>query len=159
MGRYRFRTRRSRTNGRPDFKDHNYGKSWLKRFPPYVYSLLGGMLIHRVLRVEAQWYEPASPYGECLERLESPRLTIHAACGQVFYAGTGKRARRSQTCVLPKPGAVPCGRCVGTGPVFGRGLAELTVLRRDARRRIGCVMDGVVEAARPVGIKPVEAAR
>lgn len=133
-------TVRERTEGRPDFRDHNFGRSLVKKFPPYVYSLLGGMLVHRLLRVEAWWYAPVGQ-GECLERLESPRLTIHAACGQVFYAGTGKRAGRSQACVRPKPGAIQCGRCAGTGPVFVRGSGDEHARRREARARIGCVAE------------------
>lgn len=129
-----------RTEGRPDFADKNFGMTELKRFPPYVYSLMGGMLVHRVLRVQAWWYAPARPNGDYLERLASPRLTIYTACGQMFYAGLG-REKRARACALPKPGAVACGRCNGTGPVFGRGLAEVDVRRRDARKRIGCVME------------------
>lgn len=123
--------------GRPDFEDRSFGVTHLKQFPPYVYSLLGGMLVHKVEAVQARWYKPQ--YGH-LERLESPILTIVAACGQLFYAGHG-RAERSRACVLPKPDAVLCGRCQGTGAVFGRGLAERAVTRRDAKRRIGCVME------------------
>jgi len=108
---------RPRTDGRPDLRDHKFGISRLKRFPPYVYSLLGGMLVHRVTGVEAWWYEPVER-GECLERLESPRLIIHTACGQWFLAGVGRV--RARTCALPKPGAVECGRCAGTGAVFDR---------------------------------------
>lgn len=136
----RARVSRNLIRGRPDFGNPDFGKTLLKRFPPYVYSRLGGMLIHRVLRVEAQWYQAVYP-GDALERLPCPRLTFVAVCGQSFYAGAGPRSGRSQACAIPKPGAVLCGRCSGTGPVFGKGLAERDVKRRDARARIGCVAE------------------
>jgi hypothetical protein len=131
--------------GRPDFEDRGFGKTYLKRFPPYVYSLLGGMLVHKVLNVEAQWYQAARskarPGGTCLERLASPRLTIHTVCGYSFYAGREFKRKRSQSCAVPKPGAVLCGRCHGTGPVFGKGLAVRETRREDARSRIGCAAE------------------
>lgn len=132
--------------GRPDLgcgRNSDFGKTYLKRFPPYVYSLLGGMLVHRVLRVEAQWYRAATikEPGDALERLQSPRLTIEAVCGYSFYAGPHLKQERARACSVPKPDAVLCGRCVGTGPVFGRGLAELAVRRSEARRLVGCLVE------------------
>lgn len=124
--------------GRPDFADHDFGKTRLKKFPPYVYSRLGGMLVHRVREVIAHWYEPDRPHGHNLIRLAAPHLTYVTNCGQTFYGGA-PRARRSQTCVIPAPDAVMCGRCEGTGAVFGRALRERKVKRSDARRRIGCI--------------------
>ena len=124
--------------GRPDFADRSFGVTQLKRFPPYVYSLLGGMLVHKVESVEARWYKPQMNH---LERLSSPALIIRAVCGQVFYAGQGCRRERSRSCALPRPDAVLCGRCHGTGPVFGRGLAERAVTRREAKQRLGCIVE------------------
>lgn len=124
--------------GRPDLVDHSFGQTKLKRFAPYVYSRLGGMLVHRVREVVAQWYDPAPPLGENLIRLESPRLTYVTNCGQWFYGGV-EREKRAQTCRIPQEQAVLCGRCDGTGPVFGRGLHERMVTRADARKRLGCV--------------------
>lgn len=121
--------------GRPDFQERTFGVTRLRKFPPFVYSLLGGMLVHSVSHVEAQWYAPE--YGR-LRRLPSPRLTVHANCGAVFYAGrdSGKRA---QACVRPRADAVMCGRCRGEGAVLVG--ADRASKRRDARRRLGCVME------------------
>jgi hypothetical protein len=123
--------------GRPDFYDRSFGITLLKRFPPYVYSLLGGMLVHKIQRVEAHWYTPKGSY---LVRERSPRLTIHTVCGQTFYGGVG-RGKRARACATPRPESVPCGRCAGTGPVFGRGLAEKSVTRASARLRVGCTVE------------------
>jgi hypothetical protein len=101
-----------------------------------VYSLLGGMLVHRVASVEAQWYRPEY---DRLVRLDTPSLTIRAVCGQVFYGNCEKA--RAQACAVPRADAVACGRCNGEGPVFGRGLRERTVLRREAKARIGCALE------------------
>ena len=127
-----------KVKGRPDFRDKRFGKTYLKTFPPYVYSLLGGMLVHKTLRVEANWYAPH--FGD-MERLASPRLVFETVCGMNFYGGIGDRAKRSQACKVPALNAVLCGRCHGTGPTFGRGLAELKVTRYEARKRIGCVVE------------------
>lgn len=123
--------------GRPDFADHDFGKTRLKKFAPYIYSRLGGMLVHKVLYVDAQWYKPING-GSDLQRLPSPRLTYVTNCGQWFYGGVD-RPKRAQTCRIPQEQAVLCGRCDGTGPVFGRGLHERMVTRADARKRLGCV--------------------
>ncbi len=137
-------TDREYIHGRPDFADSSFGITTLKRFPPYVYSLMGGMLVHKVREVTARWYEAKACRCEGrleyshLERRTTPRLTVVTVCGQTFYAGA-EHAGRSRACEIPKPDAVLCGRCHGTGPVFGRGLAEQSTKRADARRRIGCV--------------------
>ena len=128
-------------HGRPDFGNPDFGKTRLKRFPPYVYSRLGGMLVHKVLHVEARWYRAVSirSCGDGLERLPYPQLTFVTACGQMFYAGMG-RDDRSQSCVIPKADAVLCGRCCGTGPVFP-GRHERDIKRSEARARIGCMAE------------------
>jgi len=131
----------SRIEGRPDLGNPGFGITKLKKFPPYIYSKLGGMLVHRVLAVEAQWYTPGGG-GRYLIRIQNPALTFETACGQRFYAGEGlRRSGRSQVCALPRRGAIRCGRCDGTGAIFGRGLKEKTVTRADARRRIGCAVE------------------
>lgn len=130
----------NRINGRPDFADHDFGVTKLKRFPPYVYSKLGGMLVHRVASVDARWWVPGG-WGQYLVRLDSPALTINAVCGATFYAGSNGRTGRAQQCALPAADAVACGRCNGTAAIFGRGGREIFVKRADARRRLGCAVE------------------
>ncbi len=137
-----------RIEGRPDWSNPGFGRTTLKRHPPYVYARRGGMLVHKVLRVEASWYRAVWLNKEAcetgLERLPSPRITFYTVCGQMFYGHSdGKLGPRTQVCKVPAPDAVLCGRCHGTGPVFGKGLAELTVKREEAKRRLGCVAEAV----------------
>jgi hypothetical protein len=125
--------------GRPDFTNRRFGVTNPKRFPPYVYSKLGGMLVHKILRVDLSWWE--GHYWEMV-RLRAPRITYHTVCGMSFYGGEPQeRHKRSATCAMPRDGAVLCGRCQGLGPVFGRGLKEKNVTREEAKRRIGCAVE------------------
>ena len=124
-------------SGRPDLDDMAFGVTPLRRFPEFVYSLLGGMLVHRIARVEARWYEPTQR-GDALRRLSVPSVVAYAVCGQYFYFNHWRGKVRARACVAPRDGAVLCGRCAGNGPVFRRGIDAAAELRREARARIGC---------------------
>ena len=123
-------------HGRPDFADKRFGHTTVKKFPKYVYSSNGnGLLIHKVLRVEARWYDVV-PAG--LLRRHTPHLTAISVCGQYFYINHGKGY--GVACEMPKPDAVLCGRCHGTGPVFRKNPVDIEK-RRDAHRKLGCIAE------------------
>lgn len=124
--------------GRPDFVDHDFGKTRLRRFAPYIYSVLGGMLVHKTQEAECVWY---SPKGDHLVRLNSPEINVKTVCGMTFLMGRSQK--RAEACKIPRKDAVLCGRCHGTGAVFGKGLREKEITRAEAKRRIGCVMEAV----------------
>jgi hypothetical protein len=121
--------------GRPDFADPMFGKTVLKRFPPYVYSPRG-LLIHRVERAEAWWYD-----HQCdrLIRRQSPVLLAYCFCGMSFRIEAG----RGKTCAVPSPEAVICGKCQGERATFawkdkdGRPIPKpvLSSRRWDAKRK------------------------
>lgn len=124
--------------GRPDFDTPGFGMTKLRRFPPFVYSRLGGALVHRVHAVEARWYRAM---GDYLERLSSPHLVIRTICGQQFYAGhdsLGREMNRTRACHVPAPDAVHCGRCNGAPPTLRRGSG---VSRQECKHRLGCVVE------------------
>lgn len=132
--------------GRPDFRNHSFGKTEIEKHPKYIYSSsMNGMLIHKVSYVEAHWYEVADG-GEKLLRLESPKLIGVSVCGQHFFIHL-PRAKRNQKfraamCEIPKPDAVMCGRCHGEVATFGkRGNPPCS--KEMARIRKGCLQRAV----------------
>lgn len=127
--------------GRPDFADHAFGVTHAKRFPPYVFSTVGNAcLVHKVARVELRWWTPGRG-GRCLLKRVHPRMYAETVCGQTKYFRKG----RTQTCTVPDPDAVLCGRCHGEPATFGRdGLAAaLGFTRREAHDRLGCLPEVV----------------
>jgi hypothetical protein len=129
--------------GRPDLDWYKSGRSTprpgvtvAKRHPPYVHGKIGmAQLLHKVMRLELRWYE-VGPDGHHMRRLHSPSMMATTVCGHVFYIGT-----RAQTCEMPKPDTVMCGRCHGTGPNFGKhGINNVS--RQEAKVRLGCVPTG-----------------
>src|ERR1700704_167873 len=104
-----------RTEGRPDWHDHDFGITYLKRFPKYVYAARHGMLLHEISSVRLAWYE-CGPGGKYLVRRRAPRMGITTKCGS-YLAVTDpeddrKRERtkkKAVMCKLPKDDAVLCG--------------------------------------------------
>lgn len=116
------------------------GRTFAKTFPPYVFSRRGALL-HKLVEVELHWYQPVSNAPNA--RLEKPKALGRTACGMTFflaYGGDTKKRAHGQTCVLPKPDAVLCGRCNGDQPTFRRGPNRTpAVTWRDAKAKLGCV--------------------
>ncbi len=127
--------------GRPDFANHDFGHTEIKKFPPFVYSLsLNGMLVHKVSHVTASWYE--AQYDRML-RLDTPKLVATTVCGYFFFIHLprDKKTFKASLCEIPKPDAVLCGRCHGEPASFGKhGKASCS--KRVARVRLGCLVRG-----------------
>lgn len=132
--------------GRPDLHgDNRFGVTMLKRHQAYVFSTgANASLVHRVSHVEVRWYVPVDG-GRNLGRLKRPHVTFHSVCGQMFYVNRSflRRRTRTQTCAVPAPDAVRCGRCHGAPASFGpHGEATRTGIdRKAAHARLGCVME------------------
>jgi hypothetical protein len=128
-------------NGRPDFKDHRFGITEIRQYPQFIYSLSrNAMLVHKVVKVEAHWYE--AEYDR-LRRLETPRIIATAVCGQGFfvYLPDSRRKSRSSFCEIPKKDSVPCGACHGCPRPFGKhGYPPCS--KEMARVRLGCIVRG-----------------
>jgi hypothetical protein len=125
--------------GRPDFEDHSFGKTYAKRFPPYVYSRKGA-LIHKVVSVQIRWWQGC--YDKMV-RQESPTVIAETACGMSKFinaGGPGERNRmRAVVCTIPSPIAVMCGRCHGEGANFKRDDRQRRKKLMTARANLGCV--------------------
>jgi hypothetical protein len=106
-----------------------------KKFPRYVHGKVGmAMLLHKIEYVNLKWYG----YGRHeFVRLKSPSLIAHTVCGAIFHLAPG----RAGVCELPAPDAVLCGRCHGTGTIWGHGKTP-TVTKRYAKDHLGCVVQG-----------------
>lgn len=126
------------------------GRTFAKTFPPYVFSRRGALL-HKLAAVELHWNEPTRDFT--IRRLKRPKSIAKTVCGMSFFLDLGEnspecsiittRRAQGQTCVLPKADAVPCGRCHGDRPTFGRGSHHTrTVSFRDAKVRLGCASVG-----------------
>jgi hypothetical protein len=127
--------------GRPDFQNHGFGVTLAKRYPPYVFSIRGvSCLVHKVARVELQWYRVGKSGGSCLVRMKRPVQIAHTVCGFTTWL----MGDTSRTCHIPNPDAVLCGRCHGELPSFGKhGAATKAGLKRQvAHVRLGCVVKG-----------------
>jgi len=127
--------------GRPDFHNHGFGLTKAKKHPKYVHSKQG-MLMHLIADIDLSWW---SAQFDHLVRRKKPRMIIRTVCGHTFFVTKGayKGERKvSEMCNLPKPNAVLCGRCHGTGAIWGKNKkAEIT--KQEARARLGCVIEGV----------------
>lgn len=130
--------------GRPDLFGPNRGKFGVtkaKRHPAYCYSNQNGQLLHKVAELELHWWE-VTPGGGSLRRLTRPVGIIRTVCNQsFFYTKDRKGKEKSTLCELPKPDAVLCGRCHGTGPVFGKRGETLSVTKHEAKSRLGCIAE------------------
>ena len=126
-------------DGRPDFHEHGFGRTVAKSYPPYVFSVRNGALVHRVLRVELDWWIIGNG-GHTLHRLVSPLSVAITPCGQHYHL-TGVRCR---TCRIPASDAILCEACQGTGRNFGRHgkTTEAGISRQVAKVRLGCAVVG-----------------
>jgi hypothetical protein len=123
--------------GRPDFRTQDFGITTLKKFPPYAYCLgKGGALIHKLVRVQCRWYD-VSNCGNDLVRRDEPHLTGFTSCGMMISLD----GARGTYCALPDPNAVLCGRCHGTGPIWGKHGSK-KISRKDAHKLLGCIAQG-----------------
>jgi hypothetical protein len=108
-----------------------------KRHPKYVHGKMGmAMMLHKVAYVEMRWWE--SDYS-VFRRLVNPILCARTICGAYWRLEAGKAG----TCSIPKPDAVLCGVCVGEGRRWPRGENNPAVTKRQAKDRLGCVVEGI----------------
>jgi hypothetical protein len=120
--------------GRPDFEDHNFGKTKAKKHPKYVYGSNYGCLIHEISYVEFQWYE--FKMGHCV-RLDSPKITASTRCGMFFFVSNCRSRGKAKVCEIPKEDAILCKACQKQGRNFPKNK-EWEVSKQDAKTRLGC---------------------
>ena len=129
--------------GRPDLDWYRSGRgepqpmvSRAKRFPKYAYGRLGfACLLHKIIYVDLRWYDVGES-GEFLFRVNRPHMTAHCACGQMVYLDS----KHGNSCEIPKPEAVLCGRCHGTGPIWPKNRnTDVAITKQLAKVRLGCV--------------------
>ncbi len=128
-------------HGRPDFGNHGFGVTLAKTFPPYVFSVgANAGLVHKIVRVEIRWWVPGGHHGECLVKLQRPRMIAQLACGDFRFL----QGSRSRTCLLPDPEALLCGRCHGEPATFGKHGEAIKkgISRQQANVKLGCVVKG-----------------
>lgn len=127
-------------NGRPDFDDHSFGKTRVKRHPKYVYGAsVTALLIHEIGYVELHWYD--ADFDRLIRR-DSPKTIIVTRCNQIFFVrnhkGTG-----STMCEIPKQDAVLCTRCQGASGVFFKSGAvskDGRITKQEAHKLLGCAV-------------------
>jgi hypothetical protein len=120
---------------RPQPDNWDFGITYAKKFPPYVYSANGtGCLIHKVQHVQINWWTRDWNY---LIRLDTPVMIAQTICGMHKRIEPGRM--RSALCALPKPEAVLCGKCHGQPANFPRKNPESKAQRRIAKRNLGCI--------------------
>ncbi len=126
--------------GRPDFQNHEFGVTYAKKFPLYIFSVRGpAAVVHKIAAVRLKWYR-VGDRGECLIRLKQPTMTATLVCGGFrFLVGEATR-----TCHIPKPDAVLCGRCHGEVASFGKNGAAIKagITREVAKVKLGCMVKG-----------------
>jgi hypothetical protein len=122
---------------RPDFYDHEFGKTYAKTFPKYVYSSNHqGYLIHKVAHVSLHWWKGSM---DKMIRLRNPRIIAATVCGMSKFIQTGGRIRAS-FCAVPKPDAVMCKRCMGEAlSTFPRKDPASKERARLAKVKLGCI--------------------
>jgi hypothetical protein len=124
-------------NGRPDFGNPEFGKTYAKTFPKYVYSTNHqGYLIHAVREVEFHWWQANM---DKMIRLRNPRMIAHTICGMSKFIQTAGRIRAS-FCAVPKPDAVLCKKCLGEAmSTFSRRDPQWRERVMTARVKLGCI--------------------
>jgi len=106
------------------------------KHPKYVHGKVGmAMLLHKIEFVELRWYKLA--WDKAI-RLANPKMIAKTVCGTFFFLEGG----RGGVCEAPKEGAVLCGMCEGTGRIWPRGKKDPVVTKRQAKDRLGCVVEG-----------------
>jgi hypothetical protein len=122
---------------RPD--DWDFGITYAKKHPPYVYSANGmGCLIHKIARVSIHWWEYRFDW---LERLDKPRVIAETVCGMHKPIDYGRM--RSKVCAIPRPDATFCGRCHGQVANFPRKDPKSKAARLEAKRKLGCIVNAL----------------
>ncbi len=107
-----------------------------KKHPKYVHGKVGmAMMLHKIAYVEMRWWQ--ADY-DVFRRLVNPVLCARTVCGNYWRLEAGKAV----TCEAPKPDAVLCGMCHGTGRVWPRGEKNPSVTKRQAKDRLGCIAEG-----------------
>ncbi len=127
--------------GRPDFLEPDFGVTHLAKVPRYVYATCrNAMLVHKVARVEAHWYE--ARYDHLL-RLDNPKLVAKSVCGQIFFIHLpyDRKKFRASLCEVPATNAVLCGRCHGRVATFGKHNSW-PCTKEIAKVRLGCIVRG-----------------
>jgi len=128
--------------GRPDFEDHEFGKTYLKKFPKYVYSTgHNGALIHKVSYVMVRWWKGS--YDKMI-RLKKPAIIAETVCGMAKHIQTDGDWRRNRMpaafCAIPKPDAVLCKRCEGVAiSTFPRKDPDSKERLKLAKVKLGCI--------------------
>lgn len=126
--------------GRPDFANREFGKTYAKKHPPYVFGIRGvSCLVHKILRVEMHWYR-CGGRGDFLVKMKRPVMIAITTCQQSFRL----TPTVSRTCILPNPDALLCGRCHGEGATFGKSgpSKKEGITRQVAHVKLGCVVKG-----------------
>jgi hypothetical protein len=121
--------------GRPDFDDHEFGKTYAKKFPQYVYSPKG-YLIHKVASVMLRWWDGNYDH---MVRLRNPVIIAETVCGMSKFIKQSGRIK-GQFCAIPKPDAVLCKKCFGeASATFPRRDATSKERARLAKVKLGCI--------------------
>lgn len=121
---------------RSDRSTPQFGVTRAKKHPKYVHGKMGmAALLHKISYVNLHWYTTDST-GHNLVRLIQPRMIAHTVCGNSWHIATS-----SNTCDLPKPETILCGRCHGQGVIWKRG-EKAAITMREARLRLGCIARG-----------------
>ncbi len=123
--------------GRPDFSDWEFGVTYAKTFPQYVYSLgHNGQLIHKVAYVSLRWWEGC--YDKMVRR-RNPLIIAETVCGCSRFIQSGGRLRAA-FCEIPKPDAVLCKRCLGEAmSTFPRKDPKSKQRQQMAKIKLGCL--------------------
>lgn len=126
--------------GRPDFSDHEWGVTYAKDFPQYVYSLgRNGQLIHKVSYVSIRWWRGSF---DKMIRLRKPCIIAETVCGMSKFIQTesAKDRMRASFCEIPKADAVVCKRCAGEAlSTFPRKDPTSKERQRIAKVTLGCI--------------------
>lgn len=128
-------------DGRPDLRDHTFGKTRIKKHPKYVYSTSGGaMLVHRIKYVTAYWYD--THYSHLIRR-QTPKLVAKSFCQNSFFLNLPKQKNKfsAVACEIPAPDAVLCGACHGQPRPFGK-YGKPPCTKELAQVRLGCLVRG-----------------
>ena len=122
--------------GRPDFADHDFGKTYAKTFPEYVYSSNHqGYLVHKVHHVTLHWWRGSM---DQMIRLRHPQMIAETVCGMSKFIQTGGRIRAS-FCAVPKPDAVLCKNMSRRRQYVPRKDPTSKERARLAKVKLGCI--------------------
>jgi len=128
--------------GRPDFSDHEWGVTYAKSFPQYVYSLShNASLIHRVSYVQVRWWRGS--YDKMI-RLRKPCIIAETICGMAKFIQTEettfRRRLKASFCAVPKADAVLCEKCEGRAlSTFPRKKSDSKERMKLAKIKLGCI--------------------